>query len=119
MSALRPEVKTASASSYVPQDGTAYLMIYSAVQSKSKLIHGRLHQAGESCAIGSFWDVNPKIALHTHLIDEIAAVNDSVPDATPIQRRLHVMRWLRWRLGSVGMPGFEKFAPKRAQAKRR
>lgn len=111
-SKLRPETHTAKTGSYAPTGGTAYLMIYNAVQSKGKLIHGQLHAQGESCAIGSFWDVNPKCALNWEIIDEVAAVNDSLPTATPRQRRLHVMRWLRWKLAQVGMPGFKAAKPK-------
>lgn len=105
-SKLRPETGTAAAGSYAPSGATAYLMVYNAVRSKDRLIHGKLHAWGESCAIGSFWDVNPKCALNPSFIDEVAAVNDSLPKATPRQRRLHVMRWLRWKLACAGMPGF-------------
>jgi hypothetical protein len=107
-SKLRPETKPSGPNSYAPYGGTAYLMVYNAVKSKDRLIHGKLHAYGESCAIGSFWDVNPKVSLPTELIDEVAAVNDSLPNATPRQRRLHVLRWLRWKLAEVGMPGFQK-----------
>jgi hypothetical protein len=110
MSKLRPEVKGDGTGMFTPTNGTAYLMVYNAVQSKGKLIHGKLHAHGESCAIGSFWDVNPKCALHHAFIDEVAAVNDSLPKATPRQRRLHMLRWLRWKLAQCGMPGFK--APK-------
>lgn len=108
-SAMRPELgdRDAQPGSYCPRNGTAYLMIYNAVKSKDQLIAGRLHQWGESCAIGSFWDVNPTCALPTDLIDEVAAVNDSVV-GTARQRRLVVLRWLRWKLKQAGMPGFEK-----------
>jgi hypothetical protein len=106
LSKLRPETAIGDGKSYTPTGGTAYLMIYNAVKSKQKLIHGRLHAGGESCAIGSFWDVNPRCSLNYDLIDEVAAVNDSLPKASPRVRRLHVLRWLRWKLNSVGMPGF-------------
>lgn len=106
-SVLRPETSTGDGSGYCPTNGTAYLMVYNAVKSKDRLIAGRLHAWGESCAIGSFWDVNPKCSLQTAFIDEVAAVNDSVV-GTPRQRRLVVLRWLRWKLKQAGMPGFER-----------
>jgi hypothetical protein len=96
-------------------------MVYNAVRMKRVLIHGRLHNYGESCAIGSFWDVNPKCSLYSEFIDEVAAVNDSVPASTGRQRRLVVLRWLRWRLAQVGMPGFTRFrtpTPNSREAKR-
>ena len=109
-SKLRPETSTCNDGSYCPENGTAYLMIYNAVKSKNALISGKLHAHGESCAIGSFWDVNPELALKHTLIDEVAAVNDSVPNASAKQRRLVVLRWLRWKLSQAGMPGFERCA---------
>lgn len=87
-------------------NGTAYLMILSAVQTKQGLIHGTLHKNGESCAIGSYFDINKGTGLPEELIDEVAAVNDSVPQMTMRQRKLHVARWLRWKLQQLGMPGF-------------
>lgn len=110
-SRLRPETIVSDGTNYTPKNGTAYLMIYNAVQSKKKLIAGQLHKQGESCAIGSFWDVNPKCALGWTLIDEIAAVNDSFL-GTPRQRRTVVLRWLRWKLAQCGMPGFKPYAAK-------
>lgn len=107
MSTLRPEAGSAAPGSYCPTGGTAYLMVYNAVKAKHVLIHGHLHQWGESCAIGSFWDVNDKCALTPAFVDEVAAVNDSVPNATAKQRRAVVLKWLRWKLAQVGMPGFK------------
>lgn len=107
-SSMRPEIKpNHTPGAYCPQNGTAYLMIYSAVERQDGLIHGRLHQRGAHCAIGSFWETNPKVALDWSLIDEVAAVNDSVPDYTPKKRKAHVRRWLRWKLTQLGMPGFK------------
>ena len=91
------------------RNGTAYLMILNAVNEQRGLIHGRLDGAhGEHCAIGSYFDINNQTCLPTELIDEVAAVNDSVPHATPRQRRLVVARWLRWKLAQAGMPGFKQ-----------
>lgn len=108
-SKLRPELNWAGnkGTGYCPTNGTAYLMIYNAVKSKDALIAGKLHAHGESCAIGSFWDVNPKCSLEANLIDEVAAVNDSAVNVSSKQRRLIVLRWLRWKLKQAGMPGFE------------
>jgi hypothetical protein len=111
-SQMRPETKDAAPGKYAPTGGTAYLMLYNAVQSKEKLIRGRLHYAGESCAIGSFFDVNPNCALDYKIIDEIAAVNDSF-QGTPRQRRRVVLRWLRWKLAQAGMPGFKPYEAKK------
>lgn len=88
-------------------------MILTAVEQQHGLAHGVLHNdVREHCAIGSYFTVNPRTALSDALIDEVAAVNDSVPTYTARQRRQHVLRWLRWRLTQLGMPGFRtKTAP--------
>lgn len=89
--------------------GTAYLMILNAVEGqKNGLIHGKLdNNIGEHCAIGSFFDVNDRhVSLYDALIDEVASVNDSAPHMTKKQRKAMMMRWLRYKLTQLGMPGF-------------
>lgn len=118
MSRLRPELVNGHGS-FTPSNGTAYLMVFNAVKSRKELVHGRLHKGGQSCAIGSFFDVNSKCALPSGFIDEVAAVNDSVPKATPKQRRVVVMRWLRWKLAQLQMPGFTEPRQAKTAAKRK
>lgn len=49
--------------------------------------------------MGWFWTDNPKATLSTELVDEVAAVNDSLPpSATPKERWKKVHEWLRWKL---------------------
>ena len=83
--------------------GTAYLMILNAVRGQHGLIHGKLHCAGEHCAIGSYFAINPRGSLPYAVIDEVAAVNDSAPGLTKRQRKQMVLRWLRWKLQTLGM----------------
>lgn len=87
-------------------NGTAYLMIYSAVQAQAGLVHGQLHAHGKYCAIGSYFAINSRTSLPPSLIDEVAAVNDSVPHLSDHKRKVYVARWLRWKLHQLGMPGF-------------
>jgi hypothetical protein len=85
-------------------------MVLKAVENAHGLIHGKLdNEKGEHCAIGNYFDVNPEAAMPVNIIDEIAAVNDSVPHYTKRQRKLHVVKWLRWRLAQLNMPGFERW----------
>jgi len=107
MSKLRPECSSGKGSP-CPTNGTAYLMILNAVETRDRLIAGRLHENGEHCAIGSFFEVNPHTALPTAIIDEVAMVNDSMPTTSARQRKIRVARWLRWKLKQLGMPGFER-----------
>jgi hypothetical protein len=102
MSKLRPECGRGTGP--VPPNETAYLLIYTAVQHQTGLIHGHLHQGGWPCAIGSFFDDNPKLCLYDPIVDEVAMVNDSVPHYTPQKRKAYVARWLRWKLQQLGMP---------------
>lgn len=112
MSTLRPECGDGGKDDFCPRKGTALLMTLNAVSAQEGLAHGKLHRNGYACAVGSFFDVNPKVCFPGDLTDEVAAVNDSLPQATPRQRKQMVMRWLRWRLGTLGMPGYERYASK-------
>jgi hypothetical protein len=98
MSKLRPESQSSFGRAI--SDETALYLIRDSVARRKSLIFGRLHDGyGGHCAIGSFWADNPKITLHSALIDEVAAVNDSVPvSATPYERWKKVNSWLRWKI---------------------
>jgi hypothetical protein len=99
------------------KNGTAYLMIFTAVQQQQGLIHGRLRDStGASCAIGSYFNMNHQTSLPNALIDEVAAVNDSVPQYSRAKRRHHVLRWLRWKLAQLNMPGYRNTPKKKAKA---
>lgn len=99
MSNLRPECGTATIGTALADD-TALFLIRDSVAKRRSLIHGRLHDGGgHHCAIGAFWADNPKATLRSSLIDEVAAVNDSVPPtATPHERWKKVNEWLRWKI---------------------
>lgn len=99
MSKLRASELTNSNGTAMPDD-TALFLIRDAVERRGGLIHGRLtDRFGNHCAIGCFWADNPKVTLHSSLIDEVAAVNDSVPpNATAKERWKKVRSWLRWKI---------------------
>lgn len=105
MSKLRPECGNAK-----PNDGTvsvpydtALLLIRDSVLRRRSLIHGRLDGPNEThCAMGCFWADNPRITVPESLVDEVAAVNDSLgPTATPQQRWKKVNEWLRFKIQSM------------------
>lgn len=103
MSKLRPECGNAPpGSKSLPRD-TALFLIRDAVKRRRSLIYGRLHDGhGRHCAIGAFWNDNPDTTLPSDLIDEVAAVNDSLgPNATPHQRWRKVNEWLRFKVKSL------------------
>lgn len=108
MSKLRPTLVTSRDGSPCMRNGTAYLMILNAVESRSGLIHGQLEAKGEYCSIGSYFHVNKGTALPEALIDEVAAVNDSMPTLTPIVRRKRMIQWLKWKLADLGMSRYHK-----------
>lgn len=98
MSKLRTECKS-STKPAIPDD-TALFLIAQSVAKRRELIYGRLHGPADGhCAIGAFWTDNPGATLHSSLIDEVAAVNDSVPPtSTPKERWKKVNSWLRWKM---------------------
>jgi hypothetical protein len=101
MSKLRPECGD-SKDPAIPDD-TALFLIRDAVAKRRTLIHGKLHDGkGHHCALGSFWTDNPKATINASLVDEVAAVNDSVPPtATPQERWKKVNEWLRFKIKSL------------------
>lgn len=101
MSTLRPECVTSSDQA-IPND-TALFLIRDSVAKRRSLIFGKLHDGyGKHCAIGAFWADNPGVTLNYSLIDEVASVNDSLPEtATPQQRWKKVNSWLRFKIASL------------------
>lgn len=102
MSNLRPELRDATDETALPDD-TALFLIRDSVAARRSLIYGRLHDGkGDHCAIGCFFSDNPRAVLHSSLIDEVAAVNDSIPpSATPHERWKKVNSWLRFKIASL------------------
>lgn len=104
-SAIRPEVNRGTNAPAI-YNGTAYYAIYNAVRDQDELIHGRLHAHGAHCAIGAFFAATGnRTALPFDIIDEVAAVNDSIPAwESGKKRKQAVQRWLRWKLQTLGFP---------------
>lgn len=103
MSDLRPECGTAGPHDRPAPTGlAAYLQIYAAVDAQPGLGHGHLHTPQGSCAVGAYFDLDPRRTLKTTMINEVAGINDAVPHYTPRGRRGWVLRWLRWKLGTYG-----------------
>lgn len=102
MSKLRGSECSDSTGTALPYD-TALFMIRESVSKRKKLIYGHLHDGyGNHCAIGAFWQDNPKATLTSALIDEVAAVNDSVPPfATAKERWKKVNNWLRFKIAAL------------------
>jgi hypothetical protein len=99
MSKLR-KTQTCTSNEPALPDETALFLIHDSVARRRELIYGRLEDGkGHYCAIGTFWADNPRAILHSTLIDEVAAVNDSVPaSASPKERWRKVNSWLRWKM---------------------
>jgi hypothetical protein len=108
MSKLRPTLTGAKPDTPCMRNGTAYLMILNAVEQQQGLIHGKLEDKGAYCAIGSYFHVNDRTCLPSALIDEVAAVNDSMPSLTPATRKKRMMQWLKWKLADAGMSGYHR-----------
>jgi len=103
MSRLRPTLCKGAKDDPCLYNGTAYYAIFNAVRDQHGLIHGKLEDgSGHYCAIGSFFHNVKGTTLPTDIVDEVAAVNDSMPHATAKQRQQRVLQWLRWKLRSLG-----------------
>lgn len=102
MSKLRSKGVSDSTEPAMPYD-TALFLIRESVLRRKTLIYGKLNDGyGEHCAIGAFWHDNPGVTLNYSLVDEVAAVNDSVPPtATPKERWKKVNSWLRFKIASL------------------
>jgi len=102
MSKLRADEVMDSMEKAIPYD-TALFLIQKSVAARNRLIYGKLDGPnGEHCAIGAFWADNPRVTLSSALIDEVAAVNDSVPPtATARQRWKAVNSWLRFKISAL------------------
>lgn len=100
MSKLRPSLR--STNDPAPDKFDSLWMIRDSVERREGLIHGALRTPLGVCAIGAFFDDNPKLALDNGLIDEVAAYNDSIPRTVPQrERRNRVLRWLTAKLDTM------------------
>ena len=101
MSRLRPECTTAPGK----QAMSKWLVlcgIRDAIARRRSLAYGKLDddETGRHCAMGAFWDENPSAVVGNELIDQVSAINDSVPpEATDFERWQHVWRWVRSQVG--------------------
>jgi hypothetical protein len=102
MSKLRTRGVKDSNEAAMPDD-TALFLIRDSVAKRRELIYGDLHDGyGNHCAIGAFWNDNPRVTLNSALIDEVAAVNDSVPPtASAKERWKKVNSWLRFKIAAI------------------
>lgn len=73
-----------------------FFRVMQSVMSRRSLIHGKLKDDGETCAVGAYFE-DSDMPISGHAIDEIAAYNDSFPKLTPHQRWLKVSQWLKVR----------------------
>jgi hypothetical protein len=56
--------------------------------------------------MGAFWADNPGAVVNDALLDEVARVNDSIPEtATPHERWKKVNSWLRFKIKSLTAKG--------------
>lgn len=100
MSTLRPECNDNPHKKPCLPDSMALRGVYKAVKKRRVLGYGKLRSSQGPCAMGCFWDDNPEFAVNAGVLEQVAAVNDSVPPtATRSERRRHVLRWLEWKLG--------------------
>lgn len=105
MSKLRPECSTTKDASRTIYGHVAYRRIFTALSERRGLIFGKLDGPdGSHCAMGQFWAVNPGTTVPSDIVDEIAAVNDSVkPGDSKFKRWQRVREYLRIKLATYGV----------------
>lgn len=70
-----------------------------AVKRRKGLIHGALIENSRVCALGALAVLcGGEVTVQGDLPQELRALNDSVPKATPAQRRQKVIKWLEARI---------------------
>ena len=100
MSKLRPTLIDGKPHEPCLTYSQTFLRVFEAVRTRRGLLHGRLKDNGDTCAIGAYF-ADSRIALPTKAIDEIAAYNDSFPKLTNHQRWRKVRRWLALRVKEI------------------
>jgi hypothetical protein len=101
MTALRQEI---GVNEYAPVTSDAVFLAKTleAVKSCSGLIHGQLENGGGVCAIGALavalqWE-GSEICVEPEILERLQAINDSMPKASPAERRLAVIAWIEKKL---------------------
>src|SRR5262245_66647567 len=83
MSVLRPTLKDSDRPGLDYK--ATYFRVLQSVSRRRALAHGRLHDGGLACSIGSYFD-EPDIPDNARALDVIAAYNDSVAKQSPAKR---------------------------------
>lgn len=98
---LRPDALSSTTLERAVPRNDALRLLYKSVARRRTLIKGKLKKDGRFCAIGCLADdcahdkVRRLCVLDT-FVDEVAAVNDKLPDSvSPHRRWKYVMKWLR------------------------
>ena len=92
MSSLRPTLTNSNKPGLTYSQ--TYFRVMQAVANRRSLIHGKLKNNGDTCAIGAYFKES-KIPINSQAIEEIAAYNDSFPKLTMYQRWRKVNQWLK------------------------
>ena len=102
MSELRPTLKSSNKPGLTYK--STYFRVLEATASVRSLIHGKLDEGRNSCAIGTYFR-QCNMPIDTKAIDEIAAYNDSFPHLTPHARWKKVRKWLKFQVDHLKLHG--------------
>jgi len=78
-----------------------YFRIFEATASVRRLIHGKLRDNGNYCAVGCYFK-NTDIPINSEAIEEISSYNDSFPNLSMYERWKKVRKWLRYEVRRLG-----------------
>lgn len=80
-----------------------YQEALAAILEVDGLIHGKLNEGKDVCAVGAVNAACKKnrmgIVASREVITALQQVNDSVPDASPAERKRIVVEWLKGKIG--------------------
>lgn len=74
-----------------------YFRVFEATSGVQGLLHGKLRDNGNTCAIGCYF-AKAKIPIDSKACDEIASYNDSFPQLSRYERWKKVRRWLKFQI---------------------
>ena len=101
MNSRRPTLKDSSdpGLSYT----ATYFRVLLATAHIRQLIHGKLKDHGNVCAIGAYFQ-EADIPINSQATEEIASYNDSFPHLSPHERWKEVRKWLRFQVAQMKKP---------------
>lgn len=87
-----------------PTEADFIKSLHASLKSRKALIAGAVDKGKQHCAIGCYFADNPNTAVKNSLVDQVAAVNDAVPQELGNKVRMQIVRkWVENRAKALGV----------------